>query len=301
MSEIEPYRPQKRQYVKVVALGLVLIFGVAIGVLIAPNFGQKRATNLAIGTGLPPDERPPETAPGEQESPPAPPSDETNATPETKLPPDADTKANPAADPNTKANPATSGGPSPLTGSLPGGTTSSGVGPVNPIVIESPEVRAPSAQYFEYLIIVAEVDVAPMVQRVTGAIRSAGGQMHLQFTHDPERPELGQEAIAAINSDSAGKLADELLKIDRAVETDRWSGPLEDRQLRAQRFLRDAVNQMDRRIRELQVRFLDDAPEVVRLTEARDRYRQGLQSFRKVPAGKEIIRIYVGKALPPWR
>jgi len=295
MSEIEVYRPERGKVRIMAAGGVLLLAGVAVGFFLgystAPKLPEKVAIANPVQEGADPTGA---VQPGlGSEAEPKPEALKTNEESE------------------TKGNPIGASGPastSPPTGTLPSGPIpdrlpgeiNSGVAPVNPVDSETGPPRTSSAEYREYTIVVSESDVESTHRRVSGLIQEAKGQISLSFVHDPDRPELGQDLVAGVDPDKASKLYEALDRLSGSQETDRWSGFVDDRALRAQRFLRDAINGLEKRIRELKVRYLDDAPEVVRNSEMQSHYQRGLNSMKAIPAGKPVIRVFVGKSLPPW-
>lgn len=295
MAEFEADRSGRNRVRYMAVGGVLLLAGVAIGFLIGYSSAPNRPPMEASG-GSTMREPIPGPIPAAEESP----NDVKSNDAPSEEPPA--TKANPST-----ANPPTS--PPSMNGAFPrgdisGGISSSGVpgglAPINPIVIESPEPAAAPARYTEFTVIVAEAEVSAAHARVAELMQEAGARILLRFAHEPDRPEAGREIVAAVPPQAAGKLAEKLEAIPGAQLSDRWSGPQSQRHVQAQKFLLNAVNGLEKRVRELKLRFLDDAPDVVRSSTALEHYRGALSALKPAPADMEAIRVFIGKFPPPW-
>lgn len=233
------------------------------------------------------------------------PTDQTQGTPNGEIPPADPSTLNPdpGVAPGAGTNPTTPPGgtpPPPLAGALPEGPILGGNAPLKPIVIEPEKEPVILADYTEYLSIVPEKDVEPTLRQVETLARSAGGQVQMEFEHDPDRPELGKDVIIAVPKENAAKLKEALLKSASAQEGDTWSGPISERQFRMERFLREARGTLEVRLTRLKVRYHEDAPAVVRTAETIARIQNALKAFRRIPAEKEAIRVFVGRPNTNW-
>lgn len=295
MSEIEVYQAGRAKIRMMAVGGVLLLVGVTVGFLLGHSTAPARPPAVAsVASESPESDLSKASEPKASEPEGALNEPTSEAKGETKI-------AEPATGTGQTPPPLNGAVPSgPIPDTLPGSISPGSVAPVNPVVIETPPNRGGLAEYREYTLVVAEADVAGTRQRLLDLLREFQGQTSLQFTHDPDRPELGQDLLASLPAERAASFFESLNRMSGSQETDRWSGAAEDRDLRMKRFLREAVNGLEKRVRELKVRYLDDAPEVVRNSEMQAHYRKGLESVKSIPAARPAVRIFVGKSLPPW-
>lgn len=190
--------------------------------------------------------------------------------------------------------------PEPLTGALPSGPMPSPVGPLKPIVIDdSPPSAAVQSSYFEIMDVVGETDFDAAVGRARSLAASNGAQVLLEFRLDPGRPEVGLDLFISVPRANAVKLREDLARAGSAQETEQWTGPHSERHARVERDYRERARQLESKLRQLLVKYLEDAPEVVRTQESLDRMKKALGSLKPVGPERDVVRVFVGKS-PPW-
>lgn len=187
--------------------------------------------------------------------------------------------------------------PTRLGGKLPSGEISGGpgTGPMSPIVVERDKPAGPTGAYVEFNMLVAENEVEPLAGRVKQLVRGAGGQVLLEFRYEPDRPEVGTEIVISVPKAKASKLEADLRSAG-AAEIDRWTGPISERGYRMGRFLRDRLEVLNLRMKELRVRFLSDAPDVIWAKESIERYEKAIAWIKPPPREMAGLKVFIGRS-----
>lgn len=187
--------------------------------------------------------------------------------------------------------PPASPAPPPLPGgSIGGGTTP----PLTPVVVVGEQPTGPEVAHSDFVSVTSGAEFEAELQRAIGAIRSAGGNVILQFAHDPDRPESGTEIFASIDNASADKLKSALRAVS-AHEVASWAGRNAERAGRMQRGLRDERGKAAQELQELQIKYMDDATQVIVAKERLARYDKALSALGGVQDTKTTFRITIGR------
>ncbi|MBI5707945.1 MAG: hypothetical protein HZC36_13250 [Armatimonadetes bacterium] len=183
--------------------------------------------------------------------------------------------------------------PDPLQGSISG----PGVPPVSPVVVKDPAAQeaAKEVTFTEITVIVPEADIDSIGHQVADLAKSAGAGVQSQATSETGWLGDAREMLLAIPPDRAKQVESELLKLGSAQATDRWTGPYSERQFRVERMLRDAKLDYEARVRKLLIKYLDDAPEVLRAQEQLAEIGKALSAIKRIPSDKSAIRVLIGK------
>lgn len=183
--------------------------------------------------------------------------------------------------------------PDPLQGTIPGST----VPPVSPVVMKDPAAQeaAKEVTFTEITVIVPEAEIDETGQHVLELAKSAGAGVQSQALSETGWLGDAREVLLSISPDRAKQVEGDLLKLGTAQATDRWTGPYSERQFRVERMLRDAKLDYEARVRKLLVKYLDDAPEVLRAQEQLAEISRALSAVKRVPSDKSAIRVLIGR------
>lgn len=193
-------------------------------------------------------------------------------------------------DPGTQP-PSTNSAPPPLAGGAIGGGITP---PLTPVVVMGEQPAGPEVSHSEFVSVTSGAEFESDLQQALAAVRSAGGKVLLQFSHDPERPEMGTEVYVSVDKSAAEKLKNGLQSIS-AHEVASWAGQNADRIGRMQRGLRDERGRVAQELQELQLKYMDDATQVIVAKEKLARYDKALSALGGVPNTKTTFRITIGR------
>jgi hypothetical protein len=183
--------------------------------------------------------------------------------------------------------------PAEIHGSLP----SVPVRPVNPIVIERPAEKPapkPQSRLTEVSVRVHQTEGDETQAQIEGIAKSAGGTAK-RFTIPKTTREREREVFILIVSEAkVDDVAAALLTIGLANLRDEWKGPASDLPARIDRPFRDALADLSREERDLEEKYLDDAPQLKDVRERIDSLRNQIDSLPQPPAGTAAVRVFLG-------
>lgn len=178
---------------------------------------------------------------------------------------------------------------------LPGGTIGGGTTPpLTPVVVVGEQPTGPEVAHSEFVAVTSGAEFESELQRAIGAVRAAGGKVLLEFAHEPDRPEMGTEVFVSVDKGSADKLRKGLQAIS-AHEVASWAGQNAERTARMQRSLREERGKAAQQLQELQLKYMDDATQVIMAKERLERYERALSALGSVPDTKTTFRITIGR------
>lgn len=187
--------------------------------------------------------------------------------------------------------------PNPLAGTIPGQPgMGSNVPPVNPVVMEDPKSREAetTVQFHELFVLTSELDFDAARGKLLAAAKSHGGKLLVEVMRDPEFPDMGGDFVFSIPSGKADAFRQTVLRMPSASTTDEWQGPFVERHYRVNRFLRDKVYSLETQLGKLLVKYLDDAPEVVRVKRDLDRFKSAESNLKPAPVTAQAFRVTLG-------
>lgn len=178
---------------------------------------------------------------------------------------------------------------------LPGGAIGGGTAPpLTPVVVMGEQPTGPEVAHSEFVAVTSGAEFESDMQKALAAVRGAGGKVLLQFSHEPDRPEAGTEIYVSVDKASAPKLR-EGLKALSAHEVASWAGQNAERLGRMQRGLRDERGKAAQELQELQLKYLDEATQVIVAKERLERYEKALATLGGVPDTKTTFKITIGR------
>ncbi len=190
--------------------------------------------------------------------------------------------------------------PGVLGGSMPSGTISGNPNlPVQPIVIGDPQAEPPEpkVQMRDVAIAVGAADFESLGERLASLAQSSGGRSEKFIVPGSADSAEVEGIVLEVPEKSLRNVLQKVQASGPSTVLDEWSGAGADRESRLERPLRLRLAELEKERQKLLLKYLDDAPLVLRVTEKIELAKRQLRAVRAVPASSAVVRVYFGAGI----